>query len=255
MKDNHAGTDKSRRVRCRGDSIASVVRLVTPGCNDGRHAPRCAPPLKPMLAKAATAVPEQPDDGDPVWSTNRNGTGSARSSSATATRWCSARAAERIWRGTFPRWSRPFGRNCRERLRARRGTGGAARRSTVGRGWTGRRCRSGSTPPRAGCALLAEQTPAQLVGFDLLALGDDDLTAEAFSVRVASSLLDFVGGGPSLPRHRRDHRHRATAQAWFDDVRGRGPRRGGREEAGGPLPAEQAGDGEGQARPHRGLSS
>lgn len=51
-------------------------------------------------------------------------------------------------------------------------------------------------PAASRVALLAEQTPAQLIAFDLLALGDDDLTGRPFADRRAA-LLDAVGGATS----------------------------------------------------------
>ena len=43
--------------------------------------------------------------------------------------------------------------------------------------WTSRRCSSASTRPIQRVRMLAEQTPASFIAFDLLALGDDDYTA------------------------------------------------------------------------------
>ena len=201
---------------CAGASEATGTWLVTPGCNDGRMRLAVRPPLKPMLAKAATAVPEQPTTANPCGRTSPNGTGSAPSCSATATRWCSARAAARIWPGTSPRWSRRCGRNCR-RAASRRRTGGAPGDRRPDPAGLGARSPNGSTRPHSRVKLLAEQTPAQFVGFDLLALGDDDLTARAVR-RTPQRLLDAVGGRTELSRHRGHPRqcHRAALVREFE---------------------------------------
>ncbi len=69
--------------------------------------------------------------------------------------------------------------------------------------------------------LLAEQTPASFIAFDLLALGDDDLTGEPFEVRRAALVDALAGAGPvfhvtpattDLP----------TAQRWFEEFEGAG---------------------------------
>ena len=75
-------------------------------------------------------------------------------------------------------------------------------------------------PAASRVALLSEQTPAQFVGFDLLALGDRDVSIEDFGVRRAL-LLDCIGGGPSC------HVTAATADsaeamAWFETFEGAG---------------------------------
>ncbi|WP_127784197.1 ATP-dependent DNA ligase [Rhodococcus sp. X156] len=75
-------------------------------------------------------------------------------------------------------------------------------------------------PAASRIALLAEQTPAQVVGFDLLALGAEDLTAEPFSRR-RELLLGLGVTGPTC------HVTTATtdaaiAQQWFAEFEGAG---------------------------------
>lgn len=81
-------------------------------------------------------------------------------------------------------------------------------------------------PAASRVALLAEQTPAQFVGFDLLALGGRDVSVEDFVVRRAllvesAGLLGSMGGGPSC------HVTAATsdsgeAMRWFEMFEGAG---------------------------------
>lgn len=75
-------------------------------------------------------------------------------------------------------------------------------------------------PAASRVALLAKQTPAQFVAFDLLALGDRDLTGEPFEVRRAL-LVDFVGAGPSC-HVTAATRDADTAMTWFEMFEGAG---------------------------------
>lgn len=75
-------------------------------------------------------------------------------------------------------------------------------------------------PAASRVRLLAEQTPACFIAFDLLALGDDDLTAHPFSERRAA-LVAALGSGPTF------HVTPATtdlptARRWFDEFEGAG---------------------------------
>ncbi len=53
-------------------------------------------------------------------------------------------------------------------------------------------------PAQSRVRLLAEQTPAVLVVFDLLALGDEDLTTRPFAERRAALEAAVAGGGPGV---------------------------------------------------------
>jgi ATP-dependent DNA ligase len=69
--------------------------------------------------------------------------------------------------------------------------------------------------------MLAEQTPASFIAFDLLALGDDDHTGRPFTERRAA-LVDALGGcGPSI-HVTPATTDLATAQRWFDEFEGAG---------------------------------
>ena len=46
--------------------------------------------------------------------------------------------------------------------------------------------------------MLAEQTPASFIAFDLLALGDDDYTVRPFSERRAALVEALAGAGPTF---------------------------------------------------------
>ena len=86
-------------------------------------------------------------------------------------------------------------------------------------------------PAESRVNLLAEQTPASFVAFDLLALGDESLLETPFAqrrARLESALAERPGAGL---RHRRSTQDADTAQRWFDDVRGRRARRRRRQAA------------------------
>ncbi|OBG88276.1 ATP-dependent DNA ligase [Mycobacterium sp. E802] len=75
-------------------------------------------------------------------------------------------------------------------------------------------------PAASRVTMLAEQTPAAFIAFDLLALGDDDYTGKPFAERRAA-LVGALGTGPSF------HVTPATtdlptAQRWFDEFEGAG---------------------------------
>jgi ATP-dependent DNA ligase len=76
-------------------------------------------------------------------------------------------------------------------------------------------------PADSRVRMLAEQTPASFVAFDLLALGDDDLTGAPFDQRRAALLEALRDSGPSV------HVTPATpdrdlAQQWFAEFEGAG---------------------------------
>lgn len=154
------------------------------------------PPLQPMLAKPAAAVPPQPDAGDAVWSYEPKWDGF---------RAIVFRDGDEVVLGS--RSGKDLGRYFPEMLGAIRAElpdrcvlDGelVVPRETGGRTRLDWEALSERIHPAASrVALLAEQTPSRLIGFDLLALGDDDLTSRPFSERRAA-LLDAVGGtGPS----------------------------------------------------------
>jgi ATP-dependent DNA ligase len=76
-------------------------------------------------------------------------------------------------------------------------------------------------PANSRVRMLAEQTPASFIAFDLLALGDQDYTRQSFAERRATLVEALAGSGPSI------HVTPATtdlaaAQRWFDEFEGAG---------------------------------
>ncbi|MGY4871152.1 ATP-dependent DNA ligase [Mycolicibacterium elephantis] len=76
-------------------------------------------------------------------------------------------------------------------------------------------------PAASRVNMLAEQTPAAFIAFDLLALGDDDYTERPFTERRAALTQALAGSGPSfhLTPVTTDL---ATAHRWFDEFEGAG---------------------------------
>jgi ATP-dependent DNA ligase len=76
-------------------------------------------------------------------------------------------------------------------------------------------------PADSRVRMLAEQTPASFIAFDLLALGDDDLTGRPFTERRTALVEALSGCGPTF------HVTPATtdlvtAQRWFSEFEGAG---------------------------------
>ncbi len=76
-------------------------------------------------------------------------------------------------------------------------------------------------PADSRVRMLSEKTPAAFIAFDLLALGDDDLTSRPFTERRAALVEALDGVGPTF------HVTPATtdadvAQTWFSDFEGAG---------------------------------
>jgi ATP-dependent DNA ligase len=76
-------------------------------------------------------------------------------------------------------------------------------------------------PAVSRVTMLAEKTPASFIAFDLLALGDDDLTGEAFAERRAA--LEHVLADAPAPVHMTPiTRDEALAREWFERFEGAG---------------------------------
>ena len=143
-----------------------------------------APPIAPMLAKAASKVPEQPDSGAEQWSYEPKWDGFRalvfRDSDEVV---LASRGGKDLAR-YFPELV--------ERVRAE-----LPERCAVDGEIVVPRERDGRTrldwqalserihPAASRVAMLAEETPAQFIGFDVLALGDDNLMEEPFAERRA----------------------------------------------------------------------
>lgn len=76
-------------------------------------------------------------------------------------------------------------------------------------------------PAESRVRMLAEQTPASFIAFDLLALGDDDYTGRPFSERRAVLVGALAGCGPSI-HVTPATTDLATAQQWFEEYEGAG---------------------------------
>ena len=107
-------------------------------------------------------------------------------------------------------------------------------------------------PAASRVDMLAAETPAGFVAFDLLALGD-----ESFVERPVRGAAYGPGRGARPPRRHRPvlpdphHRGPGRGRAVVRGVRGRRARRRGRQAAGCGLRAQQAHDAQDQARAHR----
>ncbi len=76
-------------------------------------------------------------------------------------------------------------------------------------------------PAESRVTMLAEKTPAAYIAFDLLALGDRDLTAEPFRERRAA--LETIAGGFAPPVHLTPSTDdREVAARWFERFEGAG---------------------------------
>jgi ATP-dependent DNA ligase len=76
-------------------------------------------------------------------------------------------------------------------------------------------------PAASRVTLLAGRTPASLIAFDLLALGDEDLTGEPFAARRAA-LERALAGAPPPVHVTPITRDEAIAREWFDRFEGAG---------------------------------
>ncbi len=105
-------------------------------------------------------------------------------------------------------------------------------------------------PAASRVKLLAAQTPARFVAFDLLALGDEDFTGRPFAERRQE--LEHVLAASAAPVHlTAATSDRETAQRWFRQFEGAGLDGIVAKTLGGHLSAGQARDGQDQARTHR----
>jgi ATP-dependent DNA ligase len=76
-------------------------------------------------------------------------------------------------------------------------------------------------PAASRVAMLAEQTPAMFIAFDLLARGDRDLQGEPFEVRRAQ-LVELLSGVPHPVHVTRTSADPAVARRWLADFEGAG---------------------------------
>lgn len=181
------------------------------------------PPIKPMLAKAVDAVPDQPgsddDPRDPAWSYEPKWDGF---------RCLVFRDGDDVVLGSrstkeLTRYFPELVAAVKAELPDRCVLDGEVVVPKVVDGRTRLSWEDLSQrihPADSRVQLLSRDTPAQLVLFDALAVSDVDLTGEPFSRRRAE-LLAAVGGGPSIHATAATQ-DTATATRWFSEFEGAG---------------------------------
>jgi ATP-dependent DNA ligase len=175
------------------------------------------PPVEPMLAKVATGVPPQPE-GDPAWLYEPKWDGF---------RCVVFRDGDEVVLGS--RSTKPLNRYFPEVVAAvlaelppRCVVDGELFVPVPGGGRLAWELLSQRIHPAASrVEMLAVETPAQFVAFDLLALGEEDLTAQPTSVRRERLVEALAGCGPTT------HVTTATLDAglatrWFTTFEGAG---------------------------------
>ncbi|HEY6798749.1 MAG TPA: ATP-dependent DNA ligase [Kineosporiaceae bacterium] len=180
------------------------------------------PPVKPMLAKARPEVPDQPSGGEPAWLYEPKWDGF---------RCIVFRDGDEVVLGS--RNLRPLDRYFPEVLAAVRAE--LPPRVVLDAELVVPRERDDRTrldwealsqrihPAASRITLLSEQTPAQVIAFDCLALADDDLTPRPLTERRAALESIFADG----PAGRGVHLSIATtdtgtARGWFRTFEGAG---------------------------------
>lgn len=181
------------------------------------------PPVAPMLAKAVTAVPAQPD-GDPVWSYEPKWDGFRalvfRDGDEVA---ISSRGGKDLAR-YFPELVEAARQELPERV-VLDGEVGVPRNVSTGErirrlDWDSLSQRI--HPAASRIAKLSEETPAIFIGFDALASGDRALLDEPFAVRREVLAESVRAGADSRFLLSRVTRDAAQAQDWFTAFEGAG---------------------------------
>ena len=160
---------------------------------DGRMRLPVMPPVAPMLAKSVKEIPEGPFAYEPKWDGFRS---------------IVFRDGDEVEIGS--RNERPMTRYFPEVVEAIKAEPARARASSTARSWSptpsctgssSRRSSSGSTPPTAASGCWPRPRRRTFIAFDLLALGDDDLTRRPFAERRAALEAGAGGREPADPRH------------------------------------------------------
>ena len=201
------------------------------------------PPIEPMLAKAQVKVPDEAGvwSYEPKWDGFRAGLPGRRR----------RRAAVAQRQGTWPVFPELLDA-LRDELAPRCVLDGeiVVPREIGGRIRLDWESLSQRVHPAASRSKCWPNRPRHFIGFDALAAGDKSLMGEPFRVR-REALSESVNEKQWCHVTRTTEDPEQGAQ-WLD-VRGRGPRRRDRQEAGRAVSAGQAGHGQGQARPRRRL--
>ena len=179
------------------------------------------PPVAPMLAKAVTAVPDQPESGD-EWSYEPKWDGFRglifRDGDEVA---ISSRGGKDLAR-YFPELVEAAKAGLPEKVVLDGEVGVASTGSTGGvrrLDWDSLSQRI--HPAASRIEKLSKETPAIFIGFDALALGSADLTGEPFSRR-REALLEAIGGQTGTLNASRVTRDAAQARDWFTAFEGAG---------------------------------
>ncbi|MCA5894043.1 ATP-dependent DNA ligase [Isoptericola sp. NEAU-Y5] len=179
-----------------------------------------SPPVLPMLAKSVAAVPEQPDDGpgwvyEPKWDGFRAVVFRDGDDVRIDSR--NSRPMQRYFPEVVEAVKAALPERCvvdGEIVLARPGADGGAAHLDFDA--LGQRIH----PAASRVGLLAQETPASLVVFDLLALDDDDLTSRPLTERL--TLLDGLGlRGPQVHATPRTT-DAEVARDWFETFEGAG---------------------------------
>jgi len=181
-----------------------------------------SPPILPMLAKSVAQVPDQTDTGGPAWVYEPKWDGFRaivyRDGDDVRIDSRNARPMQRYFPEVVEAVLQVLPERCvvdGEIVVARPGAG-ATDAAHLDFEALGQRIH----PAASRVRLLATQTPASLVVFDVLALGDDDLTGRPLRERL--SALDGLGlAGPQVHATPRTE-DAEVAREWFDAFEGAG---------------------------------
>ncbi|SKC71494.1 ATP-dependent DNA ligase [Krasilnikoviella flava] len=181
-----------------------------------------SPPVLPMLAKSVPDVPDQPDDGatwvyEPKWDGFRALV--FRDGDEVRIDSRNARPMQRYFPDVVDAVRAALPERCvvdGEIVVARPGDGADGAAAHLDFDALGQRIH----PAESRVRLLASETPASLVVFDVLALGDDDLSGRPLRDRLAA--LDGLGlDGPQVHATPRTQ-DAAVARGWFRTFEGAG---------------------------------
>lgn len=203
-----------------GEKSRQAVANPRPVGNDERVDLPVNPPVQPMLAKAVTAVPDQPADGS-VWSYEPKWDGFRAMIFRDGDEVVMASRGGKDLARYFPELVDAARSALPERVVldgevvVAQPVGGVSRLD-----WDSLSQRI--HPASSRVAKLAEETPAVFIGFDALAIGSSDVTGEVFDVRRRALVDAAAGTGDRRIQVSRVTRDAAQARAWFTEFEGAG---------------------------------
>lgn len=178
------------------------------------------PPVQPMLAKAVTAVPDQPADG-PVWSYEPKWDGFRALIFRDGDEVVMASRGGKDLARYFPELVEAARTALPERVVLDGEVAVARPVNGVHRlDWDSLSQRI--HPAASRVAKLSQETPAVFIGFDALALGEADLTGEAFDVRRRALVEAAADARDPRIQVSRVTRDAEQAKAWFTEFEGAG---------------------------------